>query len=201
MYRRKDAYYERAKAAGYRSRAAFKLLELAQRYRLIQRGDHVVDLGAWPGGWLQVAATLVGERGRVVGVDLVAIGPLSTPVVTCLRGDVNDPAVQDEIIARSGGRIDVVLSDMAPKLSGIRATDTARGETLAQSAADLAHRILRREGRLLLKMFSSAETDALIARLRPCFQSVKVTRPQASRAGSAELYVIGLGHRPSPPLS
>jgi len=96
-YRRKDAYYQRAKAAGYRSRAAYKLLELAERYRLLRPGDHVVDLGAWPGGWLQVTAELVGERGRVVGVDVVPIQPLNNAVVTCLRGDAGDAGVAAEL--------------------------------------------------------------------------------------------------------
>jgi len=194
-YRRKDHFYQRAKAAGYRSRAAYKLIELAERQRLIGRGDHVVDLGAWPGGWLQVAAELVGPQGRVVGVDLVEIEPLPNPVITCVRGDASDAATQAEIRRQSGGRVDVVLSDMAPKLSGVRATDEARAAALAAAAIDIAEALLRPGGRLLLKLFSGGESEALVNRLRQSFAKVKVTRPQATRAGSSELYAIALGYR------
>ena len=196
MYQRKDAFHARAKAAGYRSRAAYKLLELSQRHRLIRPNDRVVDLGAWPGGWLQVAAQLSGAHGVVLGVDVVPIEPLGSPTVVCLQGDVTDTAVQAEIRRRTGGRVDVILSDMAPKLTGIRATDTARAERLARAAVNLAQQLLTPGGRLLLKLFSSPETDTLVAELRQCFTSVKLTRPAASRKGSAELYAIALGYRP-----
>src|SRR5689334_12828220 len=117
-YQRKDTFYARAKVAGYRSRAAYKLLEVAQRYRLIAPGQRVVDLGAWPGSWLQVAAQLAGPRGTVVGVDLQPIDPLGGPVTTIV-GDARDAGVQGEIRARCGAGVDVLLSDMAPKLSGV----------------------------------------------------------------------------------
>jgi 23S rRNA (uridine2552-2'-O)-methyltransferase len=196
-YTRKDHFYRQAKSAGYRSRSAYKLLELAKRYQLIGRGDHVVDLGAWPGGWLQVAASLVGERGRVIGVDLVEIEPLPDSTITCIRGDAADPTVQRAMRERADGRVDVVLSDMAPKLTGIRATDAARTAALAATAVDIAAGLLRPGGRLLLKVFTSPETDALVTTLRASYQTVKRTRPDATRAGSAELYVIALGYRAS----
>lgn len=195
-YDRKDHFYRQAKSAGYRSRAAYKLLELAKRYRLMQRGDHVVDLGAWPGGWLQVAAELVGDTGRVVGVDLTPIDPLPNPVITCLRGDVTTAAVQDEIRRQTAGRVDVVVSDMAPKLTGVRATDEARAGALASVAVDVAEQLLHANGRLLVKVFTSPETDALVARLAEHFAVVKRTRPEASRSASSELYVIATGYRP-----
>lgn len=196
-YDRKDHFYKQAKSAGYRSRAAYKLLQLAQRYRLINRGDHVVDLGAWPGGWLQVAAALVGERGLVIGIDLVDIAPLPDAVITCIQGDAATVSVQDEIRRRAGGRVDVVLSDMAPKLTGIRATDEARAGALVAAAVDIAALLLRPGGRLVVKIFASPETDALVKRLGASFHTVKRTRPEASRAGSAELYVIATGYRAS----
>ena len=196
-YNRKDHFYRQAKSAGYRSRAAYKLLELAKRYRLINRGDHVVDLGAWPGGWLQVAAELVGDNGRVVGVDLTAIEPLSSPTITCVQGDATRADVQDQIRHHTAGRVDIVLSDMAPKLTGIRATDEARTGALASVAVDIALQLLRVGGRLVVKVFSSPETDALIARVNEHFTAVKRTKPDASRAGSAEHYVIATGYRPS----
>lgn len=196
-YDRKDHFYRQAKTAGYRSRAAYKLLELAKRYRLIKRGDHVVDLGAWPGGWLQVAAELVGDGGKVIGVDLAAIEPFPNPVITCVRGDATTADVQEEIRRQAAGRVDVVLSDMAPKLTGVRATDEARAGALADAAADIATKLLRPGGRLVVKVFSGPETDAVVARLDRCFDTVKRTRPDASRSGSAEMYVIALGHHVS----
>ena len=193
-YRRKDAFYARAKGAGYRSRAAYKLLELAQRYRLIARGDHVVDLGAWPGGWLQVAAQLTGPQGVVVGVDLRPIDPLGGPVVT-LAGDVRDPVVLEQVRARCGGRVDVVLSDMAPALSGVRDRDTARAAELGEAALAGADALLGHGGRALIKLFTSPEADALVSAARMRFRTVKLTRPEATRKESAELYLVCLDRR------
>lgn len=195
-YNRKDHFYRQAKSAGYRSRAAYKLQELAKKYRLIRRGDHVVDLGAWPGGWLQVAAELVGPDGLVIGVDLVAIDPLPAPV-RCIHGDATAPSVQDDIRRVASDRVDLVMSDMAPKLTGVRATDTARAGTLADVAADVAQQLLRPGGSLVVKVFTSAETDALFKRLNECFGTVRRTRPDASRAGSSELYLIAVGFSPA----
>src|SRR5437879_3449694 len=121
-YRRKDAYYRRARAAGYRARSAYKLSQLDSRFRLLRRGDVVVDLGAWPGGWLQVALEAVGPHGRVVGVDLVAIDPLASPNLRLVGGDVRDPSTWRAVLEHLGRPADVVLSDLAPKLSGIRET-------------------------------------------------------------------------------
>jgi 23S rRNA (uridine2552-2'-O)-methyltransferase len=194
-YRRKDSFYARAKAAGYRSRAAYKLAELARRYRVIGRGDHVVDLGAWPGGWLQVAAELVGPTGVVVGIDLQPIERLPEPTVSTIVGDASDPAVQQEVVGRCRGRVDVLLSDMAPKLSGVRDRDSAQAAELAASACELAERILRPGGRLILKLFTGADSDDVVRRVRQGFESVRLTRPEATRKGSAELYLVCLGRR------
>ena len=194
-YQRKDAFYARAKGEGYRSRAAYKLLELAQRFRLIGLGDRVVDLGAWPGGWLQVAAQLVGPQGVVVGVDLQPIDPLPQRAVSTVVGDARSDTVLEEVRRRCGGRVDIVLSDMAPKLSGIRDRDTAQAMVLAESALDIAGRLLGAGGRLVLKIFTAEETAELVKAARASFQSVKLTRPEATRKGSAELYLIGIGYR------
>lgn len=195
-YRRKDSFYVRAKAAGYRSRAAYKLSELARRFKLIRPGDHVVDLGAWPGGWMQIASELAGPKGIVVGVDLVPVDPLGGPGVSFIRGDASDRAVQDEALERCAGRVDVVLSDMAPKLSGIKARDDARAEALAEGALEVAHRLLRPHGRLLMKVFTTAGTEAFLRQVRASFGKVKLTKPEATRKGSAELYLIALDLRP-----
>ncbi|MBI1814261.1 MAG: RlmE family RNA methyltransferase [Deltaproteobacteria bacterium] len=197
MYQRKDAFYARAKAAGYRSRAAYKLIELDQRFHLLHSGDHVVDLGAWPGGWLQVAAERVGPRGVVVGVDLKPIDSLSPPVV-CVVGDVREIATLDAVRRHCADRVDAVLSDLAPKLSGVRATDAARAAELGDVAMGAAESLLCPGGRLLMKLFQGAETATRLRRLRERFGSVKVTRPEATRSGSAEIYVAALGFRAQP---
>jgi 23S rRNA (uridine2552-2'-O)-methyltransferase len=194
-YDRKDSYYSRAKSAGYRSRAAFKLQELARRYPLLRKGGRVVDLGAWPGGWLQMAAELVGPGGRVVGVDLQPVDPLPQPWVSCIEGDAADPAVCEEILRRAGGAVDVVLSDMAPKLTGVRARDEARAAELAAATLGLARRVLGAGGHLVMKTFMSAETNALLTELRRHFRTVKLSRPEASRKGSAETYLVALDFR------
>jgi 23S rRNA (uridine2552-2'-O)-methyltransferase len=135
-YDRKDHYHQRAKAEGYRSRAAYKLMEIDDAQRLLQRGARVADLGCWPGGWLQVAAERVGPQGRVVGVDLATIEPpLSLANVFALTGDLSDPALLAELLSIAGGACDAVLSDAAPKLTGIRATDRAREEALLEAIA------------------------------------------------------------------
>ena len=193
-YQRKDAFYARAKQAGYRSRAAYKLAELARRYTLIDRGDHVVDLGAWPGGWLQVAAELVGPRGAVVGVDLKAIDQLGGAVATIV-GDARDAAVREQIRSRCNGRVDVVLSDMAPSLSGVRDRDIAQAVELATTAVDTAVHMLAPGGNLVLKLFTAPEADALVAAVRRRFGSAKLTRPEATRKGSDEIYLVGLGFK------
>lgn len=190
MYDRKDAFYRKAKQAGYRSRAAYKLLALQRDWHLLKPGDRVVDLGSWPGGWAQVAAPLVGPTGHVIGIDLVAVDPLPIPQVTFLQGDATDPARQQQIVTLLGGPADVLLSDMAPKLSGIRETDEARTFALCRAALDCASALLRPGGTMLLKVFMGSEYTTFLAALRAAFTTVQVTRPEATRKGSAETYVL-----------
>ena len=195
-YRRKDAYYRRARAAGYRARSAYKLAELDDRFRLLRPGDAVVDLGAWPGGWLQVALERVGPAGRVVGVDTTAIDPLAAPNVHVVVGDVREPATLERAVAALGRPADVVLSDLAPKLSGIRDTDDARCAALVEAVVSGLPGVLRPGGSLLMKIFMSAEYERTMRALREVFATVRTTRPEATRQGSSELYAIGTGHRP-----
>jgi 23S rRNA (uridine2552-2'-O)-methyltransferase len=189
MYRRKDAYYNRAKAEGYRSRAAYKLLELQRRYRIVHPGDHVIDLGCAPGAWLQVAAELAGQRGRVVGVDVVKVAPAS-PTIVSLQADVLDPATPERALAALGRRPAVVLSDMAPKLTGIRPRDEARCAELVTAALQFAVATLAPEGRLVVKVLSGIDTGELLATARERFRTCKVTRPDATRKGSTECYLV-----------
>ena len=194
-YRRKDAFYRRARAAGYRARSAYKLAELDDRFRLLRREDFVVDLGAWPGGWLQVILERIGERGRVVGVDVVDIPPFGAPNVALVTGDVRDPGTVASVVDLLGRRADVVVSDLSPKLTGVRATDDARFGELVTATLDALPSLLRPGGRLLLKLFMGPEHERILARLRQRFDEVRITRPEATRRGSAELYAAGFGHR------
>jgi 23S rRNA (uridine2552-2'-O)-methyltransferase len=195
-YQPDDTYYKKAKREGYRSRAAYKLIELQQRFRLLKAGDCVVDLGAAPGGWLQVAANYVGAKGKIIGVDLQPIDPFRAPTITLVQGDITDSAVQETIIELLGGLADCVLSDLAPRLSGIRDADTARCLELNQTALRVAARLLRPRGALLVKSFVNPELQSFTSELKNYFSSVQRTRPEATRQASSELYFFATGFRP-----
>jgi 23S rRNA (uridine2552-2'-O)-methyltransferase len=192
-YERKDAAYRRAKQEGYRSRAAYKLEELDRRFKLLARGARVVDLGCWPGAWLQVAARRVGPTGRVVGIDVKSADPVADAHVEVLTGDVRYDAIVDRVRAALGGPADVVLSDLAPKLSGIRHTDAARHAELVRLAVARSRAWLGPDGALLLKLFMDSEYEGLIKELRGSFATVRSCKPEATRRGSSELYTIARG--------
>jgi 23S rRNA (uridine2552-2'-O)-methyltransferase len=195
MYERKDALHQRAKREGYRSRAAYKLLELQKRARILKRGHTVVDLGAWPGGWLQVAADLVGPSGRVVGIDRAEIAPLPLPQVTTVCADVTDPECAARILAVLGRKADVVLSDLAPKLTGIAPRDAAQSEALADATRAVTVALLAPGGTLVTKTLGGREGEATRAALRPLFASVRQLGLEATRKGSSELYLLATGFR------
>lgn len=195
-YDRKDHFYQEAKKQGYRSRAAFKLKELQKKFNLIRQGDVVLDLGAWPGGWLQVAAEFVGPQGQVVGVDLVEIDPLpELPHVTLLVGDLLDPAVQQQVIQAAGRPPRVVLSDMSPKLSGIRDADRAATERIALLAWGVAKDILPRGGSFVAKLFMSPESDLVVKEIRRHFEKVSREELDSSRKTSTEYYLVANNRR------
>ena len=194
VYTPQDRYFKKAKQDGYRSRAAYKLIELQQRFRLIDPGDKVVDLGAAPGGWLQVAAKLVGPNGKVVGVDLQPIQPFQERNIALLLGDILTGATQGKIKEFLGGMADCVLSDMAPKLSGIRDADMARSYDLNQMALQVAKELLRPGGVLLVKSFVSEDLQNYTAELKNHFTLVQRTKPEASRQGSSEFYFYAKGY-------
>jgi 23S rRNA (uridine2552-2'-O)-methyltransferase len=198
MYRRKDAFYHRAKDKGFRSRAAFKLQELARNERLFRNGDRVIDLGAWPGGWLQIAAELVGSRGRVIGVDRRPIEALSNPNVHFITGDASDAEIGSQVWSICGDQADVILSDLAPSLTGVRDRDEAAAEALVDVALAYVARGLRPGGSLLIKLFMSGGFKATVAKLESWFESVKLTRPEATRKGSSELYALARRRRSAP---
>jgi 23S rRNA (uridine2552-2'-O)-methyltransferase len=191
-YERKDAFYRKAKAEGMRSRAAYKLEELQREHRILRAGQRVVDLGCWPGSWLQVAAKIVGPGGRVVGVDLAAIEPpLGLENAVALQGDLADPTTCERVLAELGGRpADVLLSDAAPKLTGIRDADRAREEALLEAIEALIPKLLRPDGAMILKLLEGPEAQVIERRLRARFASASSTRPDASRKGTSERYLV-----------
>ena len=189
-----DPYVKRAQALGLRSRAAFKLLEIDAKDRLFARGQKVVDLGAAPGGWAQVVADKVGPEGRVVAVDLLEMGPI--PGVTVISGDFTEESVLREVERAIGAaKIDLVLSDMSPNLSGVAASDQARSISLCALATEFALRHLKPSGALLLKAFQGAGFPELLAEIRRRFDRVTVRKPSASRSRSAETYILARGPR------
>jgi 23S rRNA (uridine2552-2'-O)-methyltransferase len=190
--RRRDPYYRAAQREGLRSRAAFKLEALADRYRLFVPGDAVLDLGAAPGGWSIVAQSRVGSAGRVVAVDPRPIDPIDG--VEVIRRRVGDPELAERLGDR---RFDVVLSDMAPSISGAYSTDHARSIDLARSAFSLCDRFLMPRGRFVVKLFAGDLLDDLVRDLQPSFQRIVRTKPPASRERSSEIYLLGLGFRPA----
>jgi 23S rRNA (uridine2552-2'-O)-methyltransferase len=187
----RDPYVKQAASRGYRSRAAFKLLELDERERLIRPGMRIVDLGAAPGGWSQVAAEKVGPGGCVVAVDLQSMDVPAN--VTFIQGDVRDPGVQSSIETALGGRADLVLSDMAPNLTGVRPVDEARSQELAQIALASARRLLKPGGGLLVKVFHGSGLDAVIRQMKGAFAEAGIRKPPASRSDSSEAYVVCRG--------
>ena len=193
---RADHYHRRAKAEGYRSRAAYKLLEIQRAHGLLRPGQRVVDLGCWPGGWLQVAARAVGARGRVVGVDLAAIEPaLENENVVALVGDIGEARVTPAILEALGGRADVLLCDAAPKLSGIRVADRAREEALLEAVEARVPELLAPGGGLLVKLLDCPEAEQVARRLRTRFEKARVLKPRATRKGSTERYLLARGYR------
>ena len=187
-----DPFAAKARAHGYRSRAAYKLAEIDDRFHLLGRGVRVVDLGLAPGGWTQVAL----ERGvtDIAGVDLLPVEPL--PPAQILQMDFTDPACGPELIRRLGGAPDVVLSDMAPNTVGHRQTDHLRIVNLIEAAADFAIGVLQPGGAFVAKAFQGGETTEVIGRLKQRFGTVKTVKPKASRSDSSELYLVALGLRP-----
>ncbi|HLY90784.1 MAG TPA: RlmE family RNA methyltransferase [Acetobacteraceae bacterium] len=185
-----DPYVAAAKQQGWRSRAAFKLIELDERFKLVRRGAKVVDLGAAPGGWSQVAV----QRGaRVVAVDLLAVDPIAGAVV--LQGDFTDEAVQARLLAELGGKADLVLSDMAPNTTGHTATDHLRIVALAEEALEFALDVLGEGGAFVAKVFQGGAERAMLERLKRHFGAVRHAKPPASRKESSELYVVATGFR------
>ncbi len=188
-----DPYVARAKREGYRSRAAFKLIEIDERFNLLKPGQKIVDLGAAPGGWSQVAAKKIGAEGHVVGIDLLEIEPMTG--VEFIMLDFLDPTAPGLLTDLLGGPADLVLSDMAANTTGHKKTDHLRIIGLAEVAAEFAREILAPGGAYLAKVFQGGTEGDLLADLKRDFASVRHVKPNASRADSSELYVLATGFR------
>ena len=191
---RKDLYRRLAKEQGYKSRAAFKLIEANERYGFLREGGKVVDFGAAPGGWLQVVSEIIGPRGRVVGVDLSAIR-LKEKNVTALRMDVHDPEVGARVREALGGPADVILSDLSPSVSGVWELDQTRQVDLTLRVLDLSRALLRDGGSVFCKLFEGERSQEVRDSFRRTFESVRVVKPAASRNASSELYYFCEGLR------
>jgi 23S rRNA (uridine2552-2'-O)-methyltransferase len=188
-----DPYVARAKREGYRSRAAYKLLEIDEKYKILKSGQRVVDLGAAPGGWSQIAAKVVGAKGKVVGIDLLPIDPM--PGVEFIELDFLDESAPGRLIDMLGGPADVVMSDMAANTTGHKKTDHLRIIGLAEAAIYFAREILAPGGAFIAKVFQGGTENQLLADLKRDFAVVRHVKPAASRADSAELYVMATGFR------
>jgi 23S rRNA (uridine2552-2'-O)-methyltransferase len=189
-----DPYVRKAGAQGYRARSAFKLLEIIEWKGLVRPGDCVVDLGAAPGSWSQVLAERVGKSGRVVAVDLLEVAAI--PGVTVIQGDFQEAAVLKHLEdALEGRKIDLVVSDMAPNISGVRSADQARSIYLCELALEFAKNHLNPRGALLVKAFQGSGYPELLAAMRRAFVSVVSRKPSASRGESNEMYMLGKGLR------
>ena len=189
----RDEYVQSAKRVGYRSRAAYKLIQLDERDRFFKRGYLVVDLGAAPGGWSQVAASRIGDNGRVLAVDLLPLAPLAG--VEFIQGDFLDDSVANRLRSLLGAaRADVVMSDMAPNISGIRDADQARALDLALGALTFAEEVIKPSGTFVVKAFHGESMQELMDEVRRKFASVAIRKPGASRDRSREIYLLARGY-------
>lgn len=194
--RKRDFYYRKAKREDYRSRAAYKLKQLDFKFDIIQPGDRVVDLGASPGGWSQVALELTGSEGRVIAMDIERFPQMEG--VTFLRGDIRKGSALKQVIELLPEGADVVLSDMSPNISGNYPFDHARSIDLCEHALVFASQILRTGGCFVVKMFFGDMSKTYVSRVRKHFKEAHVTHPKASRSTSSEVYVVALGFRGIP---
>lgn len=191
---RKDQYRRLAKDQGYRARSAYKLLQLNSSYHLLKKGSKVVDLGCAPGGWLQVTTKEVGSSGRVVGIDLKPVEPVAG--ATVLEGSIEDPNMLAKIADILGGKADVVLSDLAPNVSGVWDVDQARQISLSTIALGFARQVLRGGGSAVFKVFEGEMLGEFKAELKNSFGRVLLSKPTASRQESSELYIVCLDFKP-----
>lgn len=196
-YQRKDRYYQQAKERGYKSRAAFKLIELNSKFKLLQPGMHVVDLGCSPGSWLQVIAEQVGPSGMAIGIDLEELLLSPQKNITFIQGDIREARTRQLILAELGRKVDLVVSDMAPHLSGIKFQDHYNSYELAEQALKLCRLVLRQGGTFVVKIFPGEELELFKQNLKTSFPRITAYTAEATRKSSTEIYLIAKGFLPS----
>jgi len=191
---KKDQFRRLARDQGYRSRSAFKLKQINQSYRILNKGDCIVDIGCAPGGWMQIALPEVGTKGKVIGVDIKKIEPLSNAFI--IQGNIEDEHVTDNILKLANSCVDVVLSDLSPNVSGNWELDHARQIDLTRNALRLSSIILKKRGKAVFKVFQGDMLNELVVELKKKFRKVILTKPTASRQVSSEIYLICLDYNP-----
>ena len=184
-----------SKKEGYRSRATYKLKQIDKRFQILRKGYKVIDLGAAPGGWLQYAAEVIGDEGFILGVDKKPIAPLPYANVKTVELDLGDEGSLEAIAREVDGRVDVLLSDLSPNISGAWDVDVARQVYLCFKAIEVADRVLRRGGWMVVKIFQGEGTDMVVKALKERFEKVKLFKPPSSRKGSSEIYAVCRGYR------
>jgi len=188
-----DPYVKKSQEDGYRSRASYKLLELHKKDRLFKSGMRVIDLGAAPGGWSQVAMDLVGEQGRIIASDILPMDAI--PGVRFIQGDFTEPQVFDSLMNEIDGKVDLVISDMAPNMSGNASVDIPNAMYLVELALDMARQTLMPDGSFVAKIFQGEGFDTVLSEMRQMFAKVYSRKPDASRARSREVYLVGIGYK------
>ncbi len=190
---KKDSFRRLARDQGYRSRSAFKLKQINQSYRILNKGDCIVDIGCAPGGWMQIALSEVGTKGKVIGVDIKKIEPLSNASI--IQGNIEDEHITDNILKISNSCVDVVLSDLSPNVSGNWELDHARQIDLTRNALRLSSMILKKRGKAVFKVFQGDMLNELVVELKKKFKKVILTKPNASRQVSSEIYLICIDYK------
>ncbi len=191
--RKNEYYYKKAKAENYRSRATYKLVQANEKYQFIKRNDVVVDLGAAPGGWIQAARKMTGSHGYVLGVDLKPIEPFTQEYIRTIIADLTDENIVPEILSFLPRKADAVISDAAPNVTGVWEVDHACQIDLATRSLEIAKCVLRPSGNFFVKVFQGGQLDEFIQALKATFETVKIVKPQASRAKSSEMYLLAEG--------
>jgi len=190
--RKKDFYYKKAKEEKYRSRATYKLFQAVEKYHFMEKGDVVVDLGSAPGGWIQAARKIVGSKGFVLGVDIRPIEPFEQSNVRTIIGDINEQETLQQILSMLPRKVDVVISDTSPNISGIWEVDHARQIDLASRSLKIALEVLKPSGSFFVKVFQGDMLNDFVKKVERLFEIVRIIKPKASRARSSEIFILGM---------
>ncbi|OGL50105.1 MAG: hypothetical protein A3H37_07310 [Candidatus Schekmanbacteria bacterium RIFCSPLOWO2_02_FULL_38_14] len=193
MYNPRDSYWRRAKKEGYRSRASYKLIELNEKFKLLKRGDRVLDVGCAPGGWMQVALEIVGEKGFVYGVDIEKVESFHKSNAEIIIADISKAEGRELILNKADGMLDAIISDIAPHTTGVKIADQAKSLELSKEAFRISKILLKESGNFLVKIFQGSDIKKFLEELKLNFREVKITKPEATRKGSAEVYIVGKG--------